>query len=269
MPQLHAADDAGIYVITHLPTGSVYVGQANNIRRRWNEHRRWLQALNHHNMALQTLWTSSKDTDFEFEVVSTAPTDLTPLQLQRWLVKEERRIIKMSRPGGVIVNDADPEIVATKGAVTEYQEEEEAARRASKAATKAHDEGISARRREIKKQLERLRTDGAPNERRLDELNATRRKRGKALWQATGWRRLFFGRPLGFDPNEEKQQLLALDAEMSQLRPVVQANWNEGCRLDQEYRSLHKEFSKVSGRRRDAFSYFPMGRSRSRSRISE
>lgn len=59
----------GIYTITNNQTGTVYVGQAVNIRRRWESHRHYLTNGNHRNCYLQRAWTKYGPEAFEFNVV--------------------------------------------------------------------------------------------------------------------------------------------------------------------------------------------------------
>lgn len=108
-----------------MPSGALYVGQATDVRKRWRGHKRQLKVGSHHNKGLQELWRGSGEDDFEFEVVENAPSGLSALQLQRWLVKEERRIYVELKEKGAALNEVEPEIVATNDAVKEYKKEEE------------------------------------------------------------------------------------------------------------------------------------------------
>jgi hypothetical protein len=234
--------EAGIYTITHLRSAAVYVSQANNIRQRWRDHRSGLRKGSHHNAPLQRLWILSQETDFSFEVASLAPSGLTPLALQRWLVTEERRVLERFKVLCISVNETDPEIVATNAAVKEYKHE-------IQRALAANDERVCNQRKQIKRELERLRVLGAPDARRLHELQSARRAQAEALQRTTGWRGLIFGRPPGFDRNRETVVLARLDAEIAALLPSVRANATELNRLEGQYKGLYTQFSKVMERR--------------------
>lgn len=58
---------AGVYVINHTPSGTLYVGRANDVTTRWQEHQERLRAGTHPNKALQKLWNESLETDFQYE----------------------------------------------------------------------------------------------------------------------------------------------------------------------------------------------------------
>lgn len=58
----------GIYLITNTLTGVVYVGQARNIRKRWEIHRSTLKSKSHRNCYLQRAWDKYGGTAFVFSV---------------------------------------------------------------------------------------------------------------------------------------------------------------------------------------------------------
>lgn len=58
----------GIYVITNMTTGTVYIGQAVNIRRRWESHRHYLAANKHGNRYLQNAWNKYGADAFKFSI---------------------------------------------------------------------------------------------------------------------------------------------------------------------------------------------------------
>lgn len=120
----HSSYEAGIYSITHKPTGHVYIGQANCIRRRWANHKRDLTNGTHHNRALQRLWTDGSPLLFEFSVLETAPPNLSPLSLQRWLFRREREIYHEHVESETLLNTAHPEIVDTKASSEEFLREQ-------------------------------------------------------------------------------------------------------------------------------------------------
>lgn len=59
----------GIYAITHIPSGRVYVGQSNNIQLRITAHLNTLRRGNHANKNLQEAFLASSENDFEFNVL--------------------------------------------------------------------------------------------------------------------------------------------------------------------------------------------------------
>ena len=60
----------GIYVVTNTISGTVYVGQARNIRKRWEVHRCTLENGNHRNRYLQRAWEKYGAAAFRFEVLA-------------------------------------------------------------------------------------------------------------------------------------------------------------------------------------------------------
>ncbi|HEY2538216.1 MAG TPA: GIY-YIG nuclease family protein [Stellaceae bacterium] len=59
----------GIYAVTHRASGTVYIGQAVNIRRRWEVHRSMLTSGKHRNRYLQRAWTKYGAEAFDFAVL--------------------------------------------------------------------------------------------------------------------------------------------------------------------------------------------------------
>lgn len=60
---------SGIYVILHKKSGKIYLGQAQNIRKRWNEHKRDLIKGDHHNIYLQRSWNKYGAKAFQFKIL--------------------------------------------------------------------------------------------------------------------------------------------------------------------------------------------------------
>lgn len=59
----------GIYTITHIHSGKVYVGSSVNIVRRWNQHKSDLNLGRHKSPKLQAAWRKHGADSFLFEVV--------------------------------------------------------------------------------------------------------------------------------------------------------------------------------------------------------
>lgn len=58
----------GLYTITCLTTGKVYVGQSLNIEKRWGDHRRKLEGGKHRNRHLQRAFAARGAANFAFKV---------------------------------------------------------------------------------------------------------------------------------------------------------------------------------------------------------
>lgn len=233
-PRNQTANNAGVYLIRHMPSGLLYVGQANDVRKRWREHRRELKAGSHHNKGLQELWRSSGENHFEFEIVANPPSGLSALELQRWLAGEEKRIYCDFKERGVALNEAEPEIVHTNDAVKEYIRGQDDRDKKYHAERKAARREIDQKRAELERTL-------APQAQHLSALKRQYFEKSELIKNSTGWRRLFHGRPPGFNPEEERKQLGVLASEMNHIWASVHSLQDEISRLGAEYHRLGKE----------------------------
>ena len=71
---------SGIYKITCVPTGKVYIGQSNNIYKRWTDHRLELRKNQHINNYLQRAWNKYGEAQFEFEIIKKCNID----EMDKW-----------------------------------------------------------------------------------------------------------------------------------------------------------------------------------------
>jgi hypothetical protein len=58
---------AGVYSITHLPTGREYIGSATYVASRWAHHRHRLRNGKHHVAAMQAAWDADGEDAFEWK----------------------------------------------------------------------------------------------------------------------------------------------------------------------------------------------------------
>ena len=63
------SNTSGIYTITHIASGRVYVGQSCNLEKRWQSHRSYLMRDAHDNQKLQRAWTKYGHKAFAYAVV--------------------------------------------------------------------------------------------------------------------------------------------------------------------------------------------------------
>jgi hypothetical protein len=75
---------SGIYSITNLKNGKVYIGYAKNIRIRWNHHRSALRLGKHPNKHLQDSWNRHGESSFEFKVVELCTEELLCRREDDW-----------------------------------------------------------------------------------------------------------------------------------------------------------------------------------------
>lgn len=65
----------GIYKITNLLNGKVYIGQSVDIEKRWSTHKAELKNNYHYNFHLQNAWNKYGEESFEFSVVEECDID--------------------------------------------------------------------------------------------------------------------------------------------------------------------------------------------------
>lgn len=84
----------GIYKITNTANGQVYIGESNDIHKRWEEHKKDLQNNNHHSYKLQNDFNIYNESDFQFEILEILDvTGLTTYQVQMGLILSEYKYI--------------------------------------------------------------------------------------------------------------------------------------------------------------------------------
>lgn len=69
----------GIYKITCLANGKVYIGQSTNINARWKDHIRRLKICKHDNQYLQNAFNKYGEKNFKFEVICECEHDFDTL----------------------------------------------------------------------------------------------------------------------------------------------------------------------------------------------
>lgn len=80
-------DFAGIYMIKNIVNGKVYIGSSTNIRKRWNQHRCYLEGNKHHCKALQNSYNKHGKINFEYILVETCESSILEIREQFWIDK--------------------------------------------------------------------------------------------------------------------------------------------------------------------------------------
>jgi hypothetical protein len=182
-----ADDSAGIYKISIEDDEYVYIGQSNDIKKRWSTHWNDLQFNIHGNKNLQALWNGKGSVVFKTSVIETVPSNLASgLERQRWLAEREQYWIKFYRDKAICVNITDGEVIATNKAVKEYEVEQ-------RKIIKEHDEPIKARKKEIKLLIEKLDIDLEIQRRKLGEIRAEVGELDSYIRKNSGLRGFFTG----------------------------------------------------------------------------
>lgn len=66
----------GVYKITNLVNGKIYVGSSKDIKNRWYQHKKQLNEGTHGNPHLQNAWDKYKEKNFKFEIIEECSPEL-------------------------------------------------------------------------------------------------------------------------------------------------------------------------------------------------
>jgi group I intron endonuclease len=78
-------DCCGIYRLTCVPTGKIYIGSSHKINIRWTRHKYTLNKNKHENPYLQNAWNKYGEDGFLFEIIENVPRDKLVEREQHWL----------------------------------------------------------------------------------------------------------------------------------------------------------------------------------------
>lgn len=67
---------SGVYSITNLKNGKLYIGSSNNIYRRWRDHKNLLKKDKHHSNHLQRAWNKYGEENFIFKILEECNEDI-------------------------------------------------------------------------------------------------------------------------------------------------------------------------------------------------
>jgi Straboviridae intron-associated endonuclease 1 len=76
---------SGIYIILHIKTGKVYIGQSQDIHTRWLTHKSLLSNNRHHSIHLQRAWNKYGEKAFQFKKLEYCPIDKLDEREQHYL----------------------------------------------------------------------------------------------------------------------------------------------------------------------------------------
>jgi group I intron endonuclease len=98
---------SGIYVILHKKSGKVYLGQAQDVKDRFRQHRYELNRNNHHNRHLQFAWNKDGSKAFKFQVLERCSLEQ--------LNQREEHFLKLYMAKGLCYNFADNPTAPMRG----------------------------------------------------------------------------------------------------------------------------------------------------------
>jgi group I intron endonuclease len=76
---------SGIYVIINKKNNKIYIGQAQNVTKRWGEHRYSLKNNRHQNRHLQRAWSKDGEKFFQFKILEYCDIDQLNEREQHYL----------------------------------------------------------------------------------------------------------------------------------------------------------------------------------------
>lgn len=123
----YTAKSSGIYIIVNTQSGYIYIGQAQSLRKRWNEHRRDLNKGCHHNEHLQRSWNKYGEKSFKFQVLENCSLEQ--------LNEREQHYLDVYMAKGICYN-MSPDAITTRG----YHHSEETRRKIGEASRNRTDE---------------------------------------------------------------------------------------------------------------------------------
>lgn len=106
----------GIYKITCIANGKVYIGSSNNISKRIKEHYNNLRKQKHINIYFQRLWNKYGENTFIAEVIITCIEEYR-FKLEQWFLTNTSNKINLSET--VVVNEGQPLKESTKKKISD------------------------------------------------------------------------------------------------------------------------------------------------------
>jgi len=75
----------GIYKITNISNGKMYVGSSIHIERRWMCHKSYLSRHIHYNLHLQYSWNKYGESCFVFDIIEECKFDILDMKEEYWI----------------------------------------------------------------------------------------------------------------------------------------------------------------------------------------
>ena len=75
----------GIYMIRNIINNKMYIGQTNDFKRRWSDHKKNLRGNRHDNHELQKDWNEYGENNFEFKIIKECSEDELDILEQKFI----------------------------------------------------------------------------------------------------------------------------------------------------------------------------------------
>lgn len=235
----------GIYLLIHVRTGKVYVGQSTSFALRWKKHREDLALGQHHNHRVQEIWTAEGPSAFEFRPLHFLPDGLSALERQRWLVRREEEVWKEYRTKDLALNIVRPEIVETPAALAEYKVER-------KAITKS----ITTEIRALQPKIAESRKVAHAKSVAAHQADQEAKKAADLLKRNTGWRSFLFGKTVNASPEELMRLAAQRAAELRAAEDERERAAAEAQALAERNKDLYRSYPGNADRRLRRGSFF-------------
>lgn len=242
---------AGIYLILHVRTGKVYVGQSTSFALRWKKHKEDLILGQHHNHRLQTLWSQEGSGAFEFRTLHFLPDNLSPLERQRWLVRREEEVWEDYRKRDLALNIIRPEIVETPAALAEYKIERRTATTE-----------ITSQIKELKPQVKEANLTARRKSQESYMAQQEKERIEALLKRNTGWRSFLFGKTTNVAVDKIKSELEAKQVALQTADAEKERAIAEAQALAEQSKDLYRSYPGNADRRLRRLSMFSGSRRR-------
>jgi group I intron endonuclease len=169
---------SGIYRITNVLNGHVYVGSSKSIKNRWKQHRYVLRRGTHHSKYLQRAWEKYGEENFLFEIMELCdPTRELLLEREQHHIDALKPVYNVlpvaGSPLGTTVSDETRAKIseAARSITPETREKMAAAKRGATASHETRERMSQAHMGRSKNPTSIQKTIAVRNERRLEKLS--------------------------------------------------------------------------------------------------
>ena len=144
----------GIYAIECEENRLTYVGQSNNIKRRFTEHVNNLSVGFHHNVDLQDTWIEYQNSTFNFKIIEEFPNNYKgTIEDRKWLEINEIKWIEHYNKLELCLNRTKGEFIETRKTLIEKEKINSEIKRVNDLKNKINDDAIKETKKIIKDKI--------------------------------------------------------------------------------------------------------------------